>query len=143
MKKLVILLSLSVIIMQLSFAPIGSAKMYTWVDRNGVTRRTYYPPPEDQAGSAQNVGKVPASSQQVQDNKVELYITSWCPYCRQAEEFFSSRGIKVTVYDIEKDGNAAKRKKKLDKDGGGVPFAVVNGENISGYAPEQYDRALR
>ena len=34
---------------------------------------------------------------------VELYITSWCPYCKKAIEYFESRGIKYKAYDIEKD----------------------------------------
>lgn len=73
--------------------------------------------------------------------KVELYTTSWCPYCQSARDFFRSRGIPFTEYDIEKDANAAARKNQLDSRRG-VPFAVINGRGIHGYAPAAYERAL-
>lgn len=142
MKKLFLALSLSVIILQLCFVPAVCAKLYTWIDKTGVTRRTYYPPPPDQVKKENQVQTVSASQKRT-DNQVELYVTSWCPYCKQAKDFFRSKGIKITVYDIEKDEKAAARKMKLDGSGRGVPFAVVNGKYISGYAPDRYSDALK
>lgn len=127
---------------QLCFVSIAEAKLYTWKDRNGVIRRTYYPPPPEQVWKERQQSPQVTSSQKKSVNHVELYITSWCPYCKKAEEFFRSRGIKYAVYDIEKDKNAAARKKKLDRNGRGVPFAVINGTMISGYAPGRYAEAL-
>ena len=75
--------------------------------------------------------------------KVELYTTSWCPYCKKAANFFRSRGIPFKEYDIEKDKAAARRKKQLDKKGSGVPFALINGKPINGYSKEAYERALK
>jgi hypothetical protein len=37
---------------------------------------------------------------------------------------------------------AAKRKHDLDSQGG-VPFAVINGIGVHGYAPEKYGQALQ
>jgi glutaredoxin len=74
-------------------------------------------------------------------SKVELYVTSWCPYCKQAKQYFRSRDIPFTAYDIEKDGRAARRKAELDTRGG-VPFAVINGQKIYGFSPEAYEKAL-
>ena len=73
--------------------------------------------------------------------KVELYSTSWCYYCQKAREFFRSRGIPFTEYDIEKDKNAAARKKQLDKRNG-VPFVVINGRGLHGLSAAAYERAL-
>ena len=141
MRKGIFALGIMVIIFQLCFVPVVSAKLYTWVDKNGVTRRTYYPPPADQV-KKKNTGQKHSVSRKKTSNQVELFITSWCPYCKKATDYFRSRGIKIKVYDIEKDRKAAMRKKSLDK-GGGVPFAIVNGKTISGYSPEQYARALK
>lgn len=78
----------------------------------------------------------------LQDTKqVELYVTSWCPYCRQAMDFFKSRGIYFALYDIERDENAASRKKELDPRKG-VPFAVINGVKIHGFSQDAYLKAL-
>ena len=73
--------------------------------------------------------------------KVELYITTWCPYCQKAMKFFESRGISFTAYDIEKDQDAARRKNQLDSRRG-VPFALINGIPIHGYSEQAYLRAL-
>ena len=72
---------------------------------------------------------------------VELYITSWCPYCKKAMNFFRSRGIPFVAYDIEKDADAARRKRQLASQRG-VPFAVINGKRIHGYSEAGYLRAL-
>lgn len=130
------------LILQIVLPPASSAKLYTWTDRNGVVRRTYYPPPSDQVLKNDAQAQAPAPVQQINSNSVELYVTSWCPYCKQAIEYFNTKGVPVTVYDIEKDQAAAQRKQKLDRKGG-VPFAVVNNTPIHGYAPEQYGQALR
>ncbi len=76
------------------------------------------------------------------DNTVVLYTTSWCGYCKKAIAFFQSRNIPFTEYDIEKDHAAAERRSKLDPRAG-VPFAVVNGQQILGFSPGAYERALR
>ncbi len=77
-----------------------------------------------------------------ESDQVELYVTSWCPYCRKAIEFFRAKGINCVVYDIERDENAARRKRELDPRKG-VPFAVVNGIKIHGYSEKAYLNALK
>jgi glutaredoxin len=72
---------------------------------------------------------------------VELFVTSWCPYCKKAINFFRSHDIPYVVYDIEKDPVAARRKRELDPSPG-VPFALINGHKVRGYSEEAYSRAL-
>ena len=81
-------------------------------------------------------------SKQRRIHEVDLYVTSWCKYCKKARKYFQSRGIPITEYDIEKDSEAALRKKRLDSRRG-VPFAVINGHRIHGYIPSAYERALQ
>lgn len=73
--------------------------------------------------------------------QVELYVTSWCPYCTKAKAFFEQRGIAYQLYDVERDPAAAKRKQQLDT-GRGVPFAIINGTKISGWSQQAYQAAL-
>ena len=77
----------------------------------------------------------------VQAPEVELYVTSWCPYCHKAKAFLDQRGIAYRAYDIERDPAAARRKQQLDT-GRGVPFAVINGIKISGWSQQAYQTAL-
>jgi glutaredoxin len=149
---------------------IATAAIYKWVDEKGRTHYSDYPPqdmestgkfkviPADRSGSRSGTGsedkppipksssyREPLSSDESQPPRVpnvELYTTSWCSYCKKARNYFNSRGIPFTEYDIEKDKSAARRKKRLDTRRG-VPFAVINGHRIHGFVKVAYDRALR
>ena len=150
----------------------GTAKdIYKWVDENGVLHfqdtppqnatqpvtvesvRTYEDKPRNALKPKQKSGKnrpgpntIPSLTKQSKKSgtppKVELYVTSWCTYCKKARAFFKSRGIPFTEYDIEKDKVAARRKQQLDKRGG-VPFALINGTPVHGFFKAAYERALR
>ncbi|WP_020675381.1 glutaredoxin family protein [Geopsychrobacter electrodiphilus] len=73
---------------------------------------------------------------------VELYVTSWCPYCKMAEAYLDKQGVKYQKYDVEKDREAAKRMNQL-AGGGGIPFAVINGVFIKGWSEGAYAEALK
>ena len=72
---------------------------------------------------------------------IELYVTSWCPYCEKAIRYFKDRNLAVRIYNIERDPLAAERKLKLDPRSG-VPLAVVNGQVVYGFSPRAYATAL-
>ena len=72
---------------------------------------------------------------------VELYVTSWCGYCKKAKAFFRSKGIPFAEYDIEKDPAAARRMSSLTSSGG-VPFAIINGRPVQGFSEAAYMQAL-
>ena len=118
------------IFMAVMFIDRSIANMYKWVDEKGVAHFSDTPP-EDTANnidietltsyttpgineyspnndSAYNNDNRSNSTNSVQKNiwikepKVELYTTSWCPWCKKARAFFRSRGIPFVEYDIEK-----------------------------------------
>jgi glutaredoxin len=139
----------------------SAAEMYRWVDENGETQITDSPPPNIKSpGEIKIYRDIPQDSQNTdavsdvrkQDSKpsletkknpeVIIYGTSWCPYCQKARDFFRSRGIDFVDYDIEKDKEAAIRKKELDAKSG-VPFVIINGRSIHGFSESAYERALQ
>jgi len=77
---------------------------------------------------------------QAQKPTVELYVTSWCPYCKKAAAYFRDKGIAFTTYDIEKDASALLRFQQYGVQG--VPLVIINGTPIAGYSIDEYDRAL-
>lgn len=40
--------------------------------------------------------------------KITLFSTSWCPHCKKAKEFFTSRNIPFINRDVEVDSDAMK-----------------------------------
>lgn len=150
-------------------ATVANAQTYQWVDDHGVVHLSDSPPlqdsnalvkieshanfkpkPSSNLPSTQNTpnsesGNAPTEAAEErtepQNITVELYTTSWCPYCKDARNFFRSRGISFSEYDIEKDEEAARRKNELDG-GRGVPFAVICDQKIRGFSTIAYERAL-
>ena len=74
--------------------------------------------------------------------KVELFVTSWCGYCKKAKAYLQKKEIKFTAYDIEKDLRAARRKDSLTSRKG-VPFALIGSQKVTGFSELAYERALQ
>ena len=74
--------------------------------------------------------------------QVDIYVTSWCPYCKKAIAYLDAKGVKYNKYDIEKDLSAAARKKALAPDYSGIPLAVIYGKTIKGFSRKRYSAAL-
>ena len=72
--------------------------------------------------------------------QLEIYVTSWCGYCRQAQSYMKSRGIPYVAYDIERDSAARQRHKELG--GRGVPLIIIGSNKISGFSPEAVEYYL-
>ncbi|MEK7322776.1 MAG: DUF4124 domain-containing protein [Pseudomonadota bacterium] len=104
---------------------IAAAQIYKWVDADGKVHFSDQPPNNDSKVEAvtahsyrgqANVaasgvvkphnGLAVAAPKVVARAQVELYTTSWCPYCKQARHFFRSRGVSFKDYDVEKDSRA-------------------------------------
>ncbi len=133
------------------------AAIYKWVDENGTVTFRDTPPPEGTQTQVVDPGPLNViAGPQIRNSgsqndekpiaalgnpRVELYSTSWCPYCKKAANFFRARGIPFVEYDIEKDSQAARRKQQLDSRRG-VPFAVINGVGVSGFSERAYLNAL-
>ncbi|MRR17965.1 MAG: glutaredoxin family protein [Deltaproteobacteria bacterium] len=153
-------LFLTVSLMLFIFSSPAWADFYKWEDEEGNIHITDYLPPSKSARklkvhrtesnadrSAPSVPQRRAASTRTPDRpekeqEVDLYTARWCSACKSAKNFFTSRNIRFTEYDVEADPEAAERMKRLTP-ARGVPFAVVNGRSIIGYAPAEYEAALR
>jgi len=136
------------------------AEMYKWVDKSGIVHIQDSPPENTsdtgkignrrerntapavrrppEATSAVNPEKAPEAKR---DPKVDLYVTSWCPYSQQALAYFKAKGVPFTVYDVEKDPDARRRQKEVNPTGS-VPTVVINGTVLRGYNPGKFDKLL-
>jgi len=69
-----------------------------------------------------------------QDKKVDVFVTSWCPYCTKLEKFLKKKHIEYKRYDVERD---AKGKRIFDEIGGeGIPVTRVGSAVVHGYDPD-------
>jgi glutaredoxin len=170
-KCLIVLGPFLMIFLVAFFVENSIADMYKWVDENGIVHFSDTPPDDadnsdietlqtvttqegdvytqennstkhENSNNSSNLTDTVQKNTWVKKPKVEVYITSWCPWCKKAKAFFRSRGIAFVEYDIEKDKEAARRKAQIDRQQG-VPFAVINGIGINGYNETAYINALK
>jgi glutaredoxin-like YruB-family protein len=93
------------------------------------------------AAPAAQVASRPVPAPQVRfAGTVEMYVTSWCGYCKQAQSYLKSKGVPFVTYDIEKDSSAKQRHKELG--GHGVPLIVIGSNKMNGFSPESMDYYL-
>ena len=76
-----------------------------------------------------------------QIKKVDIFVTSWCPYCRKLEGFLKQSGIDYTRHDVEKDRGSAQEFESFG--GEGVPVTRVGETIVRGYAPQEILAALK
>lgn len=73
-----------------------------------------------------------SSQSNVNAEKVILFSTSWCGYCKQARNLFNDNDVAFTEYDIEDDYVTYQRFQAYG--GRTVPLIVINGEILEGYS---------
>jgi glutaredoxin len=71
--------------------------------------------------------------------QVVIYTTSHCPYCKQAKQYFTEKGVPFWEFDLETSpGKEAYRK----LGGKGTPLIMVGGTKVAGFEAEEMDRLL-
>jgi glutaredoxin 3 len=65
--------------------------------------------------------------------KVEVYTTSYCPYCIRAKSLLKRKGVAFDEIDVS--GDPALREKMIELSGGRrtVPEIFINGRIVGGY----------
>lgn len=69
-----------------------------------------------------------------------LFMTSTCPFCKQAVEYLDRNGIAYDKLVIDKSAMAKQRYDRLDLRG--VPVLMTRSVKIVGYHPEVYGKYL-
>ncbi len=72
--------------------------------------------------------------------KVVMYGTSWCPYCKKARAFFAKQGIDYVEIDVEKSAQGKRDYQRLDSSGYPLIYAGLN--RFQGFGPK-VERALK
>jgi glutaredoxin len=79
--------------------------------------------------------------------KVRIYALSTCPWCMKAKAYFAKKGIQFEFldYDLASKDDQATVRKELEAMGLDLSFpkVFIDGNVISGYRPDEYDKALK
>ena len=65
--------------------------------------------------------------------QVQIYRTTYCPYCDMAERLFSSLGVEVEKIDVTHDAEERARLVKVTGQRT-VPQIFIDGESIGGFS---------
>lgn len=77
----------------------------------------------------------------MQSEKVTIYSTPTCPYCKQAKEFFNENKVKYDEKDVA--GDATARQEMIEKSKQmGVPVIVLGDEIMVGFNKEALQKWL-
>ncbi len=76
-----------------------------------------------------------------QHEKVILYGTSWCGYCKKTRELLASNHVEYTEYDIETSEEGRLQHEQLN--GNGVPVLDVKGTVIHGFDEDEIINTLK
>lgn len=78
------------------------------------------------------------------NNKVIIYSTPWCAFCKTEKQYLEHLGVDFVVKDIEEDAAAFEElAKKTDGRTSGVPVTDIAGELIFGFDRKKIDDTLK
>lgn len=65
-------------------------------------------------------------------NKIKIYTTPTCAYCKMAKEYFKSKGFEYEEYNVAID--IPRQKEMIEKTGQfGVPVIDIDGKVVIGF----------
>lgn len=77
------------------------------------------------------------------EQKVIIYSTSWCGFCKMAKQYFDSKKVAYEDKNVEEDAEAYKElMKKVDGNFQGVPVIDIKGQIVLGFDRQKIDAAL-
>jgi len=75
------------------------------------------------------------------DQKVVVYSTPTCPYCKRAKDYLSRKGVTYTDINVAQDREKANE--MIEKSGQmGVPVITIDNEVIVGFNRDLLDKML-
>lgn len=76
-------------------------------------------------------------------SRVRIFSTPTCPYCKQAKEFFTSKGIVFEDIDVTSNPNSLKEMRTISGGARTVPVIVIDDAVIVGYEEADIVKILK
>jgi glutaredoxin len=129
---------------------LAAAGVYKWTDAQGKVHYSDSPPPEtktQQINVKVNSISGPAVVSTFRDaptakskEKVRLFTTVWCGYCKKAKAHLAAKGVPYDELDVEKSEHGRSEYAKLG--GRGVPVILVGSQRMDGFDAAGLDAML-
>jgi len=131
--------NLSILVLAALVSSSAGAAIYRWVDADGRVFYSDGPPKQSNAKSVKlqsntvaPVTPVPkAKPAAAAGEKVTLYTTTWCGYCKKARAYLNARNIPFDDVDVETTDRG--RREYREMGGNGVPVIFVGTQRMDGY----------
>jgi glutaredoxin len=132
----------------------AAAGVYKWTDADGRVHYSDSPPPDRKAAQVNikvnsitgpaTISALPASASKPSSSaameRVRLYTTAWCGYCKKAKAQLAARRVPFDEIDIE---TSQYGKREFDSLGGrGVPVILVGRQRMDGFDAAGLDAML-
>jgi len=127
-----------------------SSEVYKWTDAQGRIHYSDSPPPEAKAkqvkikvSSIQGPAVVSALSDAPaakSKEKVRIYTTPWCGYCKKAKAHLAGKGVLYEEVDVEASEQGRSEFTRIG--GRGVPVILVGRQRMDGFSAAGLDEML-
>jgi glutaredoxin len=144
----------------LLFACASVAQIYRWKDIDGNIVISSTPPPPGvkwekrkleeareapkttDANAAKPAAQAPGEKRPIEDIKIVMYMTDWCPVCKEARIYLKALGVNLVEYNVDKDPQ--KKEEWIRKVGSrrGVPTLDIEGIILQGLYGEKILAAI-
>ncbi len=121
-----------------------SAEIYKWVDKQGKAHFTDKLPTNKKTeeitlkiNTYSAVQVKPLVERLGRKDKVVIYSTTRCGYCKKAKKYFRKNNIAYVDYDVEKS-RTGKRDYKLLK-GKAVPIIIIGDKRMNGFSATRFE----
>ena len=128
----------------------AAAGVYKWTDAQGRVHYSDSPPPDQKAAQVKikvNSISGPAvvsafkAGSPAAKERVRLYTTSWCGYCKKAKAQLAGRRVPFDEIDVETSESGQREFASIG--GRGVPVILVGGQRMDGFDAGRLDAMLQ
>ena len=75
--------------------------------------------------------------------KVKIYTSPTCLYCKMAKDFFSERGVEYVEIDVTRDKKALEEMKHISGGARSVPVISICNDVMVGFDRERVEHSLK
>ncbi|MES9993279.1 MAG: glutaredoxin family protein [Candidatus Thiodiazotropha sp.] len=122
---------------------VSAEAIYKWRDENGKIHFGDRPPVSEESQPVTvkpNIYEAPKFERITGAGpgrqRVVMYSTKRCGYCKQARQYFKRNKIPYTEYDVETSQRGKRDYKKLG--GSGVPIILVGKRRMNGFSEARF-----